>query len=64
MCASPTWTRSGTATTLRVLKLGRTSVTLGGTAFDGDQCAAMAEVVGVLIDLETRKAHRAASGLA
>jgi acyl-CoA thioester hydrolase len=38
----------------RVLKLGRTSVTLGGAVFDGDQCAATAEVVGVLIDLETR----------
>jgi acyl-CoA thioester hydrolase len=39
----------------RVLKLGRTSVTLGGAVFDGDQCAATAEVVGVLIDLEARK---------
>ena len=39
----------------RVLKLGRTSVTLGGAVFDGDQCAATAEVVGVLIDLETRR---------
>jgi acyl-CoA thioester hydrolase len=39
----------------RVLKLGRTSVTLGGAVFDGDQCAATAEVVGVLIDLKARK---------
>ena len=38
----------------RVLKLGRTSVTLGGAVFDGEHCAATAEVVGVLIDLGTR----------
>jgi acyl-CoA thioester hydrolase len=48
---------------VRVLKLGRTSVTLGGAVFDGDQCAATAEVVGVLIDLETRRPTELSVGL-
>src|SRR5688500_15094851 len=39
----------------RVIKLRRTCVTLGGAVFDGGQCAATAEVVGVLIDLGTRR---------
>ena len=39
----------------RVVKLGRTSVTLAGAVFDEDErCVATAEVVGVLIDLGTR----------
>ena len=38
----------------RVVKLGRTSVTLAGAVFDREHCAATAEVVGVLIDLQAR----------
>ena len=38
----------------RVVKLGRTSVTLAGAVFDREHCAATAEVVGVLIDLQKR----------
>ena len=38
----------------RVVRLGRTSVTLGNALFVDGQCAATAEVVGVLIDLEKR----------
>ena len=39
----------------RVLKLGRTSITLAGALFHDGTCAATAEVVGVLIDLEARR---------
>ena len=34
----------------RILKLGRTSFTLAGAIFDGDDCAAAAQVVAVLFD--------------
>ena len=40
----------------RVVRLGRTSLTLAGALFEGEHCAATAEVVGVLIDLGTRAA--------
>lgn len=38
----------------RVAKLGRTSIGLAGGVFEGERCAATAEVVGVVIDLATR----------
>ncbi len=38
----------------RVVRLGRTSLTLAGGLFEGDRCAATAEVVGVLVDLAAR----------
>ena len=39
----------------RVLKIGRTSLTLAGAVFDGDRCAATAQVVAVLFDLAQRR---------
>ncbi len=39
----------------RVLRIGRTSFTLAGGIFDGDRCAAAAEVVAVLFHLEQRQ---------
>jgi acyl-CoA thioester hydrolase len=47
----------------RVVRLGRTSVTLGGAVFEAERCAATAEVVGVLIDLETRSSTELPSEL-
>ncbi len=38
----------------RLVRLGRTSLTLAGGLFEGEHCAATVEVVGVLIDLGTR----------
>jgi acyl-CoA thioester hydrolase len=39
----------------RVLKVGRTSLTLAGAVFDGERCAATAQVVAVLFDLAQRR---------
>ena len=39
----------------RVLRFGRTSFTLAGAVFDGDRCAATAQVVAVLFDLGQRR---------
>src|SRR3954464_2431525 len=39
----------------RVLRIGRTSFTLAGAVFDGDRCAAAAQVVAVLFDLAQRR---------
>jgi len=39
----------------RVQRIGRTSVTLGQTVMADDRCAAIAEVVEVLIDAKTRR---------
>jgi acyl-CoA thioester hydrolase len=39
----------------RVLRLGTTSVTLGQAVFAGDECAAIAEIVEVLIGPTSRK---------
>src|SRR5215210_7725357 len=39
----------------RVLRLGRTSLTLADAVFDGDRCAATAQVVAVLFDLARRR---------
>lgn len=39
----------------RVGRLGRTSLTLRGALFEGERCCAVAEVVGVLIDLGARR---------
>ena len=45
---------SGHTVGARVVRLGRTSLTLEGALYEADHCAATAEVVGVLINLETR----------
>jgi acyl-CoA thioester hydrolase len=37
----------------RVIRVGRSSLTLAGALFEGEHCAATAEVVGVLINLGT-----------
>jgi acyl-CoA thioester hydrolase len=39
----------------RVLRLGRTSFTLANAVFDGDRCAASAQVTAVLFDLAQRR---------
>ena len=39
----------------RVLRIGRTSLNLAGAVFDGDRCAATAQVVAVLFDLGRRR---------
>jgi acyl-CoA thioester hydrolase len=39
----------------RVVKLGRTSVTMAAAIFQGDICAATADVVAVLIDRDSRR---------
>jgi acyl-CoA thioester hydrolase len=39
----------------RVLRIGRASFTLAGAVFDGERCAAAAEVVAVLFDLAKRR---------
>jgi acyl-CoA thioester hydrolase len=39
----------------RVLRIGRTSFTLAGAVFDGQRCAATAQVVAVLFDLAQRR---------
>jgi acyl-CoA thioester hydrolase len=39
----------------RVLRIGRRSLTLAGAVFDGDRCAAAAQVVAVLFDLAQRR---------
>jgi acyl-CoA thioester hydrolase len=39
----------------RIAKLGRTSVTFQHGIFDGEACAATAEIVGVVISSETRR---------
>lgn len=39
----------------RVVKIGRTSITMAAAVFEGDICAATAEIVGVLIDRQTRR---------
>lgn len=39
----------------RVVKLGRTSVTFGHAIFDGEACAAIAEIVGVVVSNDTRR---------
>ena len=39
----------------RVVKLGRTSVTLANAVFEGDVCAATAEIIGVVISMSARK---------
>jgi acyl-CoA thioester hydrolase len=39
----------------RVLRFGRTSFTLAGAVFEGEQCAATAQVVAVLFDLAERR---------
>ena len=40
----------------RVLRLGRTSLTLAGAVFDDNRCAAVTQVVAVLFDLKQRRA--------
>lgn len=40
---------------VRVLRLGRSSITLMGGVFDGDWCAATAEQVVVIVDPATRR---------
>lgn len=40
----------------RILRIGRTSLTLAGAVFDGGRCAAAAQVVAVLFDLAQRRA--------
>jgi acyl-CoA thioester hydrolase len=47
----------------RVVRLGRTSVTLANALFVGERCAATAEVVGVLIDLGKRSPTELPPGL-
>ena len=39
----------------RVLRLGRTSLTLAGAVFDDNRCAAVTQVVAVLFDLKQRR---------
>jgi acyl-CoA thioester hydrolase len=39
----------------RVLRIGRTSFTLAGAVFDGQRCAATAQVVAVLFNLAQRR---------
>src|SRR4051794_37530619 len=39
----------------RALKVGRTSLTLAGAVFDGERCAATAQVVAVLFGLAQRR---------
>jgi acyl-CoA thioester hydrolase len=39
----------------RVTKLGRTSVALANAVFEGELCAATAEIVGVVMSLESRR---------
>jgi acyl-CoA thioester hydrolase len=40
----------------KVTKLGRTSVRLANAVFEGEVCAATAEIVGVVISMSARKA--------
>jgi acyl-CoA thioester hydrolase len=47
----------------RILKLGRTSFTLAGAVFDGDECAAAAQVVAVLFDLTNRRSVEIPAGM-
>jgi acyl-CoA thioester hydrolase len=47
----------------RILRLGRTSITLAGAVFDADRCAALAQVVAVLFDLKQRRAVEIPGGL-
>lgn len=39
----------------RVAKIGRTSFTLHNAVFDGEECAGSGEVVGVMMDLGSRR---------
>jgi acyl-CoA thioester hydrolase len=39
----------------RIVKLGRTSVAMASAIFDGDDCAATAEIIGVRISRDTRR---------
>ncbi len=39
----------------RITKLGRTSIATVSAIFDGDTCAAFAEIIGVMLDRTTRR---------
>jgi acyl-CoA thioester hydrolase len=39
----------------RIVKLGRSSIVMAAAVFEGDACAATAEIIGVLIDSATRR---------
>ncbi|HEY1721001.1 MAG TPA: thioesterase family protein [Magnetospirillaceae bacterium] len=39
----------------RITKLGRTSVGMTAAIFDGDTCVATAEIIGVILDRQTRR---------